>query len=463
MKNKSIHFISLGCPKNLIDSEVMAAILMRSGFDITPDAEDADIIIINTCTFILPAKEESIDEILRMAEWKQYGKCRHLVVTGCLPQKYGNILEKEMPEVDLFLGTGEIPKIADLISDLENKKFVDCRSFTGKPSFLMDSTYPRLLSRPGCSAYLKIAEGCSNCCSYCVIPSVRGEFRSRDVDDILIEAEMLVSGGIKEIIITAQDTTSYGSDLKGKPDLSILLKEMTSVGGIEWIRLLYTYPAYLTRKILQTISKEEKICNYIDIPVQHIDDDILKAMNRKGGSALIRNTIARVREIIPDVTLRTSLIVGFPGEGYEEFDKLLNFIKETRFENLGVFKYSREEGTAAADFPSHVLEKEKERRRNILMEEQSIISYEINRSRIGKVREVLIEEKCDHLDFSFLGRVRDQAPDVDGITYVRTNDAVVGDIITCRIISTDVYDIYAEEVENAMPNNTHERSWHNET
>lgn len=432
----------------MVDSEVMAAILIRSGFDITSDPEDADIIMINTCTFILPAKEESIDEILRMAEWKKHGKCKHLIVTGCLPQRYGSSLAREMPEVDLFLGTGEIPNIADFINSLENENPAGTRAFIGDPTFLMDSTYPRLLDTSGGSAYLKIAEGCSNCCSYCVIPCVRGKFRSRDVNDILIEAEMLAKAGIKEIIITAQDTTSYGIDLKGKPDLSILLKEMTHISGIRWIRLLYTYPAYLTGKILRTISEEEKICNYIDIPIQHIDDDILKAMNRKGGSAFIKKKIAGIREIIPSVTLRTSLIVGFPGETCEKFDTLLNFIKETRFENLGVFTYSREEGTAADVFPSHVPEDEKERRRDILMEEQSIISREINRSRTGELHEVLIEGKSTLSGFPLVGRIRAQAPDVDGVTYVGANDAEIGDIITCRIISADVYDLFARETEN---------------
>jgi len=449
MKNKNIHFVSLGCSKNLIDSEVMAALLVKSGFGITPSAQEADIIIINTCAFILPAKEESIEEILQMAEWKKDGKCRHLVVTGCLPQRYGTILKKEIPEVDLLLGTGEIPRIADFIRNLENDTSSDRQSFIGGPSFLMDSTYSRLLFTSGCSAYLKIAEGCSNCCSYCVIPSVRGKYRSREIDDILKETEMLAKAGIKEINITAQDTTLYGSDLKGKPDLSLLLREMASIDGIRWIRLLYAYPAYLTGEILQTIAGEEKICNYIDIPIQHIDDDILKAMNRKGESKYIRDTLNLVRKIIPGVALRTSLIVGFPGETSEKFERLLDFIKWARFENLGVFEYSREEGTAAADFPAHVPEKEKERRKDVLMEEQSRISYEINQSRIGDLEDVLIEDENNHPDFPYIGRIRGQAPEIDGITYVSADDAaVVGDIIPCRITSADVYDLFAEQTDN---------------
>ncbi|TSA55281.1 MAG: 30S ribosomal protein S12 methylthiotransferase RimO [Planctomycetaceae bacterium] len=449
MKNKNIHFVSLGCPKNLIDSEVMASLLIKSGFGITPSAEEADIIIINTCAFILPAKEESIEEILRMAEWKKDGRCRHLVVTGCLPQRYGTILKKEIPEVDLLLGTGEIPRIADFIRNLENDTSSDRQSFIGEPSFLMDSTYSRLLFTSGCSAYLKIAEGCSNCCSYCVIPSVRGKYRSREIDDILKETEMLAKAGIKEINITAQDTTLYGSDLKGKPGLSLLLREMASIDGIRWIRLLYAYPAYLTGEILQTIAGEEKICNYIDIPIQHIDDDILKAMNRKGESKYIRDTLNLARKIIPGVALRTSLIVGFPGETPEKFDKLLDFVKWARFENLGVFEYSREEGTAAADFPAQIPEKKKERRKNVLMEEQSRISYEINQSRIGDLEDVLIEDENNHPDFPYIGRIRGQAPEIDGITYVSADDAaVVGDIIPCRITSADVYDLFAEQTDN---------------
>ncbi len=422
--------------------------MIKAGFGITPSAQQADIIIINTCTFILPAKEESIEEILRMAEYKKDGKCGHLVVTGCLPQRYGKTLQKEIPEIDLLLGTGEIPKVADFVGNLLENDSSDRQSFIGNPFFLMDSTYSRLLSSSGCSAHLKIAEGCSNCCSYCVIPSVRGKYRSREVNDILKEAEMLARAGIKEINITAQDTTLYGLDLKGKPGLSFLLREMASLDGIEWIRLLYAYPAYLTGEILKTIAEEEKICNYIDIPIQHIDDDVLKAMNRKGGSGYIRDTLNLAREVIPGVALRTSLIVGFPGETPEKFEKLRDFIKWARFENLGVFQYSREEGTAAADFPAHIPEKEKERRKNVLMEEQSKISHEINQSRIGQLSDVLIEDKIDSSDFPYIGRIRGQALEIDGITYVSADDAAVGDIIPCRITSADVYDLFAEKIDS---------------
>lgn len=446
MEKKKIHIVSLGCPKNLIDSEVMAAILFNSGSQITPYPEEAEIILINTCTFVLPAKEESIDEIFRMARFKEDGKCRYLVITGCLPQRYGFILEKEIPEVDLFLGTGEIPNIAGFIRKLDGENAEAHRSFIGEPNFLMDSSYPRLISTPSYMAYLKIAEGCSNHCSYCVIPLVRGRFRSRKFDDILKETEILANRGIKEIILTAQETTAYGKDLKGKPTLATLMKGIASINGIRWIRLLYTYPFTITNEILETIAEEEKICNYIDIPVQHIDDDILKSMNRRGNSQSIKDIIRKSREIIPGVALRTSLIVGFPGETPEKFNRLLEFIKETQFDHLGVFKYSQEEGTKAAELPFQVSEEEKEERRKVIMEEQSIISYEINQSLTDSIQEIIIEEKSDIPGYRYVGRLQRQSPDIDGITYVNAQGKTPGDVISCKITSADEYDLYAEEV-----------------
>ncbi|MCD6153121.1 MAG: 30S ribosomal protein S12 methylthiotransferase RimO [Syntrophobacterales bacterium] len=446
MEKKKIHIVSLGCPKNLIDSEVMAAILFKDGFQITPRPEEADIILINTCAFVLPAKEESIDEIFRMARMKKEGKCRYLIISGCLPQRYGAILEKEIPEVDLFLGTGEIPNIAGLIRKLDGKGSETHRSFIGQPDFLMNASHPRLISTPFYSAYLKIAEGCSNHCSYCVIPLVRGRFRSREVGDILKETEILANAGVKEIILTAQETTAYGRDLKRKSTLATLMKGLASIDGIRWIRLLYTYPVNITSEILETIVEEKKICKYIDIPVQHIDDDILKSMNRKGNSQSIKDIIRKAREIIPGVALRTSLIVGFPGETPEKFNSLLEFVKETRFDHLGVFKYSQEEETKAAELPFQVSEEEKEGRRNIIMEEQSIISYEINQSLTGSVHEIIIEEKSDIPGYTHVGRLQRQSPDIDGVTYVNAREKTPGDIINCRITSADEYDLYAEEV-----------------
>ncbi len=452
MKAGKVHIVSLGCPKNLVDSEVMAAILNKSGYSLSPRAEEADIIIVNTCAFILPAKEESIDEIFRMAQWKKKGQgvCTCLVVTGCLPQRYGKTLDKEIPEVDLFLGVSEVPNIASHLDLLRLNKPATQRSVIGKPFFLMNAENPRLIATPPFTAYLKIAEGCSNRCSYCVIPAIRGKARSRELNDLMVEAQTLATGGVKEIIITAQDTTAYGRDLPGKPGkptLSDLMKGLASIEEIHWIRLLYTYPSALTDDILRTIATEEKVCPYIDIPIQHSDDHILKAMKRRGGSALIRKTIDRARQIIPDVALRTSIIVGFPGETQARFNRLMAFIKEMRFDHLGAFTYSREEGTEAASIPSRLSKREKEDRRRLLMEEQAVISYEINQLLIGSTQEVLIEGKSDRPDYPHVGRCRRQAPDIDGITYLKGENLKSGAFVQCRITSATEYDLFGEKVE----------------
>jgi ribosomal protein S12 methylthiotransferase len=438
--------LSLGCPKNLVDSEVMVAILSQNGFHVVPQPENAEIIIINTCAFILPAKEESIEAVLQLAEWKKTGKgvCTHLVVMGCLPQRYGKSLEIELPEVDLFLGTDEVPHIAKHLMHLTYAKTLKNRSITRKPVFLMNATHPRFLSTPFYSAYLKIAEGCSNLCSYCVIPSIRGKTRSRSINDIMKEAQSLADRGVKEIIITAQDTTAYGKDLKGKPSLGQLLKKLATIEKIAWIRLLYTYPGSLNPPILQAIADEEKICSYLDIPIQHIDDDILTAMKRRGGSKSIKKTIDLARAMIPQVALRTSIIVGFPGESRQKFNKLLAFIRETRFDHLGVFTYSREEGTAAANFPAQVSEETKERRKALLMEEQAAISFQINQNLIGSLQPVLVEGKSDMPEFPFVGRCPRQTPDIDGVTYIKGKNLATGSLITFKITSANEYDIFAE-------------------
>ncbi len=432
----------------MVDAEVMAALISKSGYNITPLAHEADVILINTCAFILPAKEESIEEILRAAEGKK-GKessCSRLIVTGCLPQRYGRILEHELPEVDLFIGVGEVPNITQHLDSLIFKEARGPRSIISKPSFLMDARYSRLLTTPLHTAYLKIAEGCSNRCSYCVIPVIRGRSRSRQIDDILTEAEILVSGGVKEIIITAQDTTAYGRDLKGKPTLNDILRKLATIRGIQWIRLLYTHPAGLTDDILKTIADEERICNYIDIPIQHIDDEILAAMKRRSKSDLISKTLQKARELIPGVALRTSIIVGFPGETRTKFNRLLSFVREIRFDQLGVFTYSREEGTKAASYPSRISEREKETRKQVIMEEQAVVSYTINQSLIGSTQEVLIEEKSEMSDFPYIGRCRRQAPDIDGITYVKGKNLTIGKIIPCTITGANDYDLFAEVV-----------------
>jgi ribosomal protein S12 methylthiotransferase len=448
MHVKKVHIVSLGCPKNLVDSEVMAGVLTEAGYLLTDRPEEASIIMINTCAFILPAREEAIAEILRMAAWKKAGDgpCTHLVVTGCLPQRYGKELVEALPEVDLFLGTAEVPHIGRHLDGLPAapKAGGRRRSAIGRPTFLMNADHKRLISTSAGSAYIKIADGCSNRCSYCVIPSIRGEARSRKIDDIVKEAEGLAARGVRELIVTAQDTTAYGLDRKEKPTLSLLLRELARIDGLSWIRLLYTYPARLTDELLRTIADENKICPYLDIPIQHSDDAILAAMHRRGDNAQIRKAITEARRIIPDVALRTSLIVGFPGETPRRFENLLSFVREIRFDHLGVFPYSREEGTEAAALPPRISEREKERRRNRVMEEQALISRAINDNLIGTRQEVLVEGKGELSGYSRIGRCRRQAPEIDGATHLRGGDPETGTIITCRIIDADDYDLFAE-------------------
>jgi ribosomal protein S12 methylthiotransferase len=440
-----VHIMSLGCPKNLIDSEVMGGLLSQAGYQLDDRIDSSDIVIVNTCAFINPAKEEALEEILTLAEDKKKNPQLRIVVAGCLAQRYGRELFAQIPEVDLLIGTAEVGNIITHIHKLHQEKFK--RSFViTKPDFLMNFQHPRILSSTSSSAYLKISDGCSNRCSYCVIPSIRGAARSRRPDDILHEAEILAKRGIKEIIITAQDTTAYGKDLKGRPRLSELLKNMAKIKNIKWIRLLYAHPARVTTDLLEIIAANEKICRYIDLPIQHIDDDILTAMNRKVTGAKIKNIIAQARSIIPGVALRTSLIVGFPGETPIRFNKLIDFTNETIFDHLGVFIYSKEEGTSAANLKSHISEKEKERRREIIMNEQAAISRTINATLVGSMQEVLIEGKSDRDDYAFMGRCRRQAPEIDGVTYIKKSKVEIGQIVNCKITSADEYDLFGETV-----------------
>ena len=441
-----LHIISLGCSKNLIDSEVMGGLLSKSGLQLVEKSDAADIVIVNTCAFINPAKEEALEEILTLAEEKKKGTREfHLVVAGCLAQRYGKELLAQLPEVDLFIGVGEVGNIVKHLNKLNQGKSRRAAVIT-KPDFLMTAQHERVLSSTAVSTFLKISDGCSNCCSYCAIPSIRGKARSRKQDDILKEAENLAARGIKEIILTGQDTTAYGKDLKSHPRLADLLSGMTKIKSIKWIRLLYAHPAHITTDVLETIAANKKICRYIDLPIQHIDDAILQAMGRKVTSTQIKEIITQARKIIPDIALRTSLIVGFPGETPKRFERLLDFVREIKFDHLGVFTYSREEGTKAAQLKSQISEAEKERRREIIMSEQAAISNAINKSLIGSIQEVLIEEKSDRADFAFMGRCRRQAPEIDGITYVKDGKAQIGKIVQCKITDADDYDLFAEAI-----------------
>lgn len=448
LQNKiKVHIISLGCSKNLVDSEVMGGLLSQSGLQLVNRRELADIVIVNTCAFINPAKEEAIEEILLLAQEKKDGiHPFRIVVAGCLAQRYGRELLAEIPEVDLFVGTGEVANIVQHISKLTGPQAKRSAVVT-KPDFLMNSQHARVLSNTSVTTYLKISDGCSNCCTYCVIPAIRGRARSRKPDDILQEAKMLARRGIREIIITGQDTTVYGRDLKGRPRLSDLLTDLAGISGIQWIRLLYAHPAHMTDEIMESMARSKKICRYIDLPIQHIDDAILKAMNRNVTSDRIKEMITGARETMPDVALRTSIIVGFPGETQKRFERLLDFIGETKFDHLGVFPYSREEGTKAAALPARISEKEKQRRRDIIMNEQAAISNRINQGLVGSIQEILIEGKSDRGDYIYVGRCRRQAPEIDGVTYVTGKKAKTGSIIQGRITAADDYDLFAQIID----------------
>ncbi len=434
--------ISLGCPKNLVDSEVMLGILKDKGW--TPSARDeADVVIVNTCSFIREAQEESIETILSMANAKEEGKCRLLVVAGCLPQRFGDELLAELPEVDLFLGINEVSRIAELLEgaisgELGGKKFI------GQPAFLYDHTTPRLsTSTPG-SIYIKISEGCSNCCSYCVIPQIRGKARSRAISSVMKEAEDSVSRGIKEINLIGQDITAYGQDLGDGTNLAELLKGLVRIEGLAWIRLLYAHPAHVTQELISLIRDEEKICKYLDLPLQHIDDAILKAMNRHTTEKGVRDLLARIRKEIPAITLRTSLMVGFPGETEKGFQKLLDFVRETEFDRLGVFRYSREEGTPAATVKRQVPDQIKDQRYHKVMALQKQISQRKQQSLIGSRVSVLVEGPGKSARVLWEGRTQGQAPEVDGITFLTKGVARPGDIVETRITDATSYDLYGE-------------------
>jgi len=445
MQKEKVSMVSLGCPKNLVDAEVMLGYLGKEGYEITTDEHEADIIIVNTCSFIKEAKQESIDTILDLADRKHDANCKLLVVTGCLPQRYQEELSKELPEVDIFVGTGDYPRIAEIIA---GKKGVEGQvRYIGDPDYLYDSEMPRMQSSPRYYSYLKIAEGCSNCCSYCVIPSLRGKFRSRPMNLVMEEARRLVGGGVKELNLIAQDITVYGSDLPGGINLETLLKEIVQIAGLRWIRLLYSYPDGITDGLIQLIKSEEKICKYLDIPLQHISDQVLTRMNRRSSEAQIRALITKLRTEIPDIALRTSLIVGFPGETDEDFKKLCHFVEEVQFDRLGVFCYSKEDGTPAASLPDQVSERVKRERYKKLMQLQARLSFKRNRRLMDTVEEVIVEGVSEESDLLLKGRCSRQAPDIDGMVYITSGQANVGDIVKLKITDSSDYDLIGEIVE----------------
>ena len=444
-RKQKFSIVSLGCARNLVDSEVMAGLLQQNHYDMVHEPEDADVVLVNTCGFIDAAKAESIDTIIEISRLKEEGKIKKLVVAGCLAQRYPQELAKELPEVDLFIGTGEVPKIVEILQRQEAD--ANRRQYVGIPQYLYDHATPRVRATPSYTAFLKVSEGCDHKCAFCIIPQLRGPHRSRSIDSVVNETALLAQGGVKEINLIAQDLTAYGRDRKDGTTLLGLLKKMIEVPEVVWIRLLYAYPNFLDEPLLKVIRESEKICKYIDIPFQHISHRLLQRMRRGKSGSAVRETVEKLRDAIPALTLRTSLIVGFPGETDEDFETLLDFVEETQFDRLGVFKYSAEEGTAAADMDGKVSEEEKERRWQEVMDLQATISQKKNKALIGTIDRVMIEN-IDSDSGKLAGRTQAHAPEVDGVVF--TDGASVspppepGDIVDVKITGALEYDLIGE-------------------
>ena len=440
-------FVSLGCSKNLVDTEMMLGILREHGIELTPEPAEADILIVNTCAFIESAKEESITTILNMAEYKESGRCRSLIVAGCLGQRYGQELLDDMPEADAIIGTGAWNRIMEAVEEsLKGHRVV----IAGEDKLLYDEHTPRITTTPAYTAYVKIAEGCNNRCAFCAIPYIRGAYRSRPIEDIRDEVANLAARGVKEIILIAQDTTEYGRDLYGEPQLAKLLRTLCTVEGVHWIRTLYSYPTYFSDELIETIASEPKLVKYVDLPMQHAHDDVLRRMHRPDTQASMRALIEKLRTRIPDVTIRSTFIVGFPGETDAQYQTLRNFLEEMRLDKVGVFTYSREEGTPAYDMPNQVPEDVMQERYHDLMSLQCKISEELNHELEGKELEVLVEGRDEEQANIAVGRSYREAPDVDGQVYIEGGtDSQIGDLVRVRVLQGFTYDVVGERVEEA--------------
>lgn len=443
--NKNIYIVSLGCPKNLVDSEFLLGLLTERGYKVTDDPLKAGVMAVNTCAFIRPAVEESIDTILELAALKQKGSASILLVVGCLPERYREDLISSLPEVDIFCGTGEIDQLPGLLDSWAAGQS-QRRAPGAGPGFIPGASAPRLQSEPFFRAYLKIAEGCSNACSYCLIPGLRGPYRSRPVSDLLDEADSLAGAGVKELILVAQDTTAYGRDLNPPTDLSVLLTRLAEIRGLDWLRVMYAYPSGVTEKLIQIMIREPKICPYLDLPLQHSSPAVLKRMGR-GRMADPADLLIRLKRVFPDLSLRTTLMVGFPGETEEDFSHLLEFVEKFRFDHLGVFKFSREQGTGAARFPNQISEEVKEERRAKIMTLQRSISREHNKNMVGQIEPVLVEGLSPETDLLLVGRTRTQAPEVDGQVIINKGEAKKGDIVPVLITESHDYDLIGEIVD----------------
>lgn len=439
----NILFVSLGCDKNLVDSEVMLNLLKEHGYNITNDEQEADAAVINTCCFIHDAKEESINTILELAELKKTARLQALVITGCLAQRYQNEIQTEIPEVDAILGSTNIDDIVSVVdAALHGKRLICCKDIQYLPPHMTQRT----VTTGTAMAYLKIAEGCSKRCTYCIIPYLRGNYRSILMEDILETAETLAGEGYQELVLVAQETTVYGQDLYGEKRLPELLHRLCGLDGIRWIRLLYCYPEEITDELIQTIAKEEKVCHYIDMPIQHSEDIILRAMGRRTSQSQIRSVVRRLRRAVPDMVIRTTLITGFPGETQEQHEALLDFVDEMEFERLGVFPYSSEEGTRAAEYENQIEEDIKQQRQKEIMELQQEISWELNQNMIGKQLEVLIEGYL-YEENVYLGRSYREAPGVDGYIFVSSEEELIsGSMVLVRITDANEYDLIGEVI-----------------
>lgn len=439
--NYKVGMISLGCPKNQVDAEHMLALMDAEGWEIVDYVDGCDVVIVNTCGFIDDAKKEAIENILDMVELKKEGVIGKIIVTGCLAQRYKEEIVKEIPEVDAVIGIGAN---GDIIKTVEEVMSGVDTIENYPPQCELPLEGQRILTTPQYWAYLKIGEGCSNRCTYCTIPSIRGNMRSRSMENIIDEAKQLAELGVKELILIAQDTTSYGLDLYGELKLPELLNELCKIDSIEWIRLLYCYPDRITDELIETMKNQDKVVNYIDLPLQHADDKILKAMNRRGDQALIRSVISKLRTEIPDVVIRTTFIVGFPGEGEKEFETLAEFVNEIEFDRLGVFTFSPQEGTPAFDMDNQVDEDVTTRRGEIIMQDQYSIMEEKNNEKIGKIYKVVVEDYDGYSD-SYTGRTYMDAPEIDGLVkFTSQKDLEIGDFVNVEIFDIEDYDLIGE-------------------
>ncbi len=448
-QNKKVHFVSLGCPKNLVDTEIMVGTLMGQGYEVTANESEADTVIVNTCGFIEESKAESIETILKMSELKKAGQLKKLVVAGCLTQRYKDDLVEGLPEADLFVGSGEFQNIDKILK--KSYEGEAQKTFFNLPTYLQEESTPRMNTQPQHRAYLKISEGCLKRCAFCAIPLIRGNLQSRTMQNVINEAKLLAAGGVKELIVISHDFTDYGWDLRKKNNDAVetpveLLRALAEVEGIQWIRLLYLYPDGITPEMIQLIKNNKKFCRYFDMPLQHINNEMLKKMNRKMTKEEILSVLNMIRTEIPDAIIRTQFIVGFPGETEEQFEEILKFISEQRFDRVGCFKYSPEENTPGGKMEDQLDEETKNRRWEALMEVQQNISREMQKRQIGDILDVIVEGLSEETELLLQGRSSQQAPDIDGVVLINDGQANIGDIVKVRITDSMEYDLIGEIV-----------------